>query len=66
YASGEMRYTAATATAEESDLARYLTEGRRIMAEASPPDLAAGVGDLVDADFELLRWFDLPRSSLTV
>ena len=64
YASGAMTYTAGTATAEEGDLARYLEEGRRIMAEAVPADLAAGVGDLLDTEFELLRWFDLPRVSL--
>ena len=45
YASGARTYTAGTATAEEGDLARYLEEGRRIMAEAVPADLAAGVGD---------------------
>ena len=64
YASGAMAYTATTATAGEEDLARYLEEGRRVMGEAAPPDLAGGVGDLLDADFELLRWFDLPRSCL--
>ena len=55
YASGAMAYTATTATAGEEDLARYLEEGRRVMGEAAPPDLAGGVGDLLDADFELLR-----------
>jgi selenocysteine lyase/cysteine desulfurase len=66
YASGEMAYSAVTETAERDDLARYLEEGRRIMAASSSPDLQAGVDDLVDLDFEVLRWFDLPRECLRV
>jgi selenocysteine lyase/cysteine desulfurase len=66
YASGEMAYSAVTETAERGDLARYLEEGRRIMAASSSPDLQAGVDDLVDLDFEVLRWFDLPRECLRV
>ena len=66
YASGEMAYSAVTETADRGDLARYLEEGRRIMAASSSPDLQAGVDDLVDLDFEVLRWFDLPRECLRV
>lgn len=64
YASGAMTYTATTATAGLDRLAGYLEEGRRIMTAGPAPDLDAGVGDLLDTEFELLRWFDLPRVSL--
>ena len=50
--------------ADESDLGRYLEEGRRIMAAAEEPGLAGEVSDLVDTEFEVLRWFDLPRECL--
>ena len=51
--------------APESALERYLAEGERILAEARP----APAGDreltgLVSADFEHLRWFELPPSCL--
>ena len=64
YASGTMAYDAAEVRADESDLGRYLEEGRRIMAAAAEPGLAGEVSDLVDTEFEVLRWFDLPRECL--
>ncbi|MGA8046715.1 MAG: aminotransferase class V-fold PLP-dependent enzyme [Dermatophilaceae bacterium] len=64
YASGAMVYDAAVVRADEGDLGRYLEEGRRVMAEAAAPGLGGTIGDLVDTEFELLRWFDLPRECL--
>jgi selenocysteine lyase/cysteine desulfurase len=51
--------------APESILAEYLDEGRRILAAASPD--GADDGDLVrrvGAEFEHLRWFELPSVCL--
>ena len=44
--------------ARESELARYLVEGEAIMLAASPA--SDGPPEGVSADFEQLRWFDLP------
>jgi hypothetical protein len=60
---GEMTYPRHGSTAPESALADYLVEGARVLADAVP----AEQGDLVDqvsADFEHLRWFELPARSL--
>ncbi|HYN30732.1 MAG TPA: aminotransferase class V-fold PLP-dependent enzyme [Dermatophilaceae bacterium] len=48
----------------EELLAGQLTDGAAILAAATPPDLAVGPGSRLSADFEHLRWFDLPASSL--
>ena len=62
---GAMSYPRDHTTAWEPDLAGYLDEAKRIMADAHPPDLSGGLEDFVTADFEHLRWFDLPRACLT-
>jgi hypothetical protein len=64
-ASGAMTYSRDHATAGEPELLRYLDEARTILAQADPPDLSARLPDgLVSADFEHLRWFDLPTECL--
>ncbi|MCE1177706.1 MAG: aminotransferase class V-fold PLP-dependent enzyme [Micrococcales bacterium] len=60
YDTGEMAYPRHQTTAPESVLAGYLAEGERVMREATPPSLDAGLTGCVSADFEHLRWFDLP------
>jgi hypothetical protein len=57
-AQGRMQYPRHHDRAPESELHRYLDEARNLLQLATP---AAGelVGDLVSADFEQLRWFDL-------
>lgn len=61
--SRSMHYPRHQHTAPESALAGYLQEGATLLAAAIPPhdDGAAG---FVSADFEHLRWFDLPRVCL--
>jgi selenocysteine lyase/cysteine desulfurase len=47
----------------EELLAEHLRDGAAILAAATPPDLASHAGGL-SADFEHLRWFDLPVGAL--
>ncbi len=55
---GSMTYPRHGTTAPVAALAGYLDLGRRILADATPPDLAdAHVSD----NFDHLRWFELPR-----
>jgi selenocysteine lyase/cysteine desulfurase len=49
--------------ADESLLAQHLTDGATILAEACEPDLTPPPS--VSADFEHLRWFDLPAASVS-
>ena len=56
--------TRATRTARpESELQRYLEEAKAVLdaATSAPSD---SIADLVSADFEHLRWFDLPSACL--
>jgi selenocysteine lyase/cysteine desulfurase len=63
-ADGAFRYPTHRETAPESALAGYLEEGRRILtAHAETPEDGAPP---VSADFEALRWFDLPAVCLDV
>jgi selenocysteine lyase/cysteine desulfurase len=50
------------ATAGEEVLAAHLRDAARILAEATPP--GEGHDGHVSADFEHLRWFDLPDGSV--
>ena len=63
-ADGEMRYPRHDDRAPDTALAGYLAEARRLLAGPSTADLP-GPGDLVSADFEHLRWFELPARCLT-
>ena len=63
-ADGAFRYPTHRETAPESALAGYLEEGTRILsAHAEAPEDGAPP---VSADFEALRWFDLPAVCLDV
>ncbi|MDQ4097313.1 MAG: aminotransferase class V-fold PLP-dependent enzyme [Actinomycetota bacterium] len=63
---GTVRYPTSHDRAPESALAGYLEEGRRLLDSlptvAVGPAIAAG---RVSADFEALRWFELPPQCLT-
>ena len=52
------------AAADESVLQQHLDDGARILLEACEPDLTPPTS--VSADFEHLRWFDLPASAVTL
>lgn len=59
---GAMTWPAHATTAPVSVLREHLEEARAIMAAASPPDWSDTAH--LDADFDALRWFALPASSL--
>jgi hypothetical protein len=58
-----MQYPRDHDRAPESELRRYLDEAKALL-EAATPATGEPVGDLVSADFEQLRWFDLPPACL--
>jgi len=65
-ATGTLRYPAQHDIAPESALSDYLAEARRILDRSG--EWAATDGELasrVSADFEHLRWFELPAASLS-
>jgi selenocysteine lyase/cysteine desulfurase len=61
YGEGSMRYTAHRHQADDSALAGYLDEARRIAAGPRPHEPRPLDGALVGPDFEDLRWFWLPH-----
>ena len=63
YADGAVRMPQHHERADESILAAHLEEAATILAAATPPDLSTHPASLSE-DFEHLRWFDLPASSL--
>jgi selenocysteine lyase/cysteine desulfurase len=64
YAGGRLTYPRHDDRAPESDLVRYLAEAHALMDHLPEPgdDVAA---DRVSADFEHLRWFELPSVCLS-
>ena len=60
---GSMVVPRSGARGGEDLLAEHLREGAAILAAATPPDLSLHPADL-SADFEHLRWFDLPESAI--
>ncbi len=62
-AQGNLRYPRHQDHAPESELKRYLEEARAVLAAARPAS-DEPIDGLVSADFEDLRWFDLPRACL--
>ncbi|HET6626816.1 MAG TPA: aminotransferase class V-fold PLP-dependent enzyme [Nocardioidaceae bacterium] len=60
---GSMRYPRHDDVAPETELKAYLEEGAAILAAARPPDQTMAPSP-VTADFEQLRWFDLPSVCL--
>jgi hypothetical protein len=65
-ADGTVTMPPATPTGGEELLARHLADGAAILAAATPPDVEAGPARDVSADFEHLRWFDLPPDAVVV
>jgi selenocysteine lyase/cysteine desulfurase len=65
-AQGQMNYPHDTERAPESALATYLADARDLLA-AMPgsPDLDGDTTGSPSADFEVLRWFELPAVCLT-
>ncbi len=63
-ADGVMRYPQRAERAPDSVLTRYLSDARACFAAAGAAP-AGDPGDLVSADFEHLRWFELPATCLT-
>lgn len=63
YAGGRVSMPSNRATGGEELLAEQLRDGAEILAAAEGPDLAGHPAN-VSADFEHLRWFDLPVSAL--
>ena len=63
---GRLRYEVPTERAPESALAGYLDQARRLFAMAPGPDGQAGrhAAAALSADFEALRWFELPPECL--
>jgi selenocysteine lyase/cysteine desulfurase len=60
---GAMRYPRHQDRAPESELQRYLEEARAVLEAATPASGEPAQG-LLSADFEHLRWFDLPAECL--
>jgi len=60
---GRLCYPHHEATAPESELANYLAEARALLAACKNAD--TDVQGSVNADFDHLRWFDLPSSCLS-
>jgi selenocysteine lyase/cysteine desulfurase len=61
-ASGAMTYPHHDDKADVSELTRYLAEARRILDAAEPPDFSHP--EHLSADFDALRWFELPEGSI--
>ena len=62
-AQGHLLYPRHQDRAPESDLQRYLEEAKTVLAAATPAS-DEPIENLVSADFEHLRWFDLPPACL--
>jgi selenocysteine lyase/cysteine desulfurase len=60
---GRMLYPRHQDRAPESELQRYIVEATAVL-EAATPVAGEPIDDLVSADFEHLRWFDLPHACL--
>ena len=56
---GQMRHPRQSYTAPESSLAEFLAESARLLAEVTPAE-PGDPSTRVSADFEHLRWFELP------
>ncbi len=63
-ADGTVTMPAATPTGGEEMLAAHLAEGDAVLAAAAAPDSDAQPLTSMSADFEHLRWFDLPAVSV--
>ncbi|MFC6044011.1 aminotransferase class V-fold PLP-dependent enzyme [Nocardioides hankookensis] len=63
YAGGRVSMPSNRATGGEDLLAEHLRDGIALLEATTGPDMSGHPGN-VSADFEHLRWFDLPSSSL--
>src|SRR4051794_3465252 len=61
---GALRYPRHSERAAEADLQRYLAEAAELVADTPAPAPAEGFQAAVSADFDALRWFDLPAQCL--
>ncbi len=61
---GRLRYPAVHARAPEAALAGYLDQARRLFATLPGPADGEGALPGLSADFEALRWFELPSACL--
>ncbi|WP_299444667.1 aminotransferase class V-fold PLP-dependent enzyme [uncultured Phycicoccus sp.] len=61
---GVLHLPASDTRGGEGMLADHLADAARILAAATPPDLAVAAEHL-SADFEHLRWFDLPAGAVS-
>jgi selenocysteine lyase/cysteine desulfurase len=66
-ADGVMQYPHHDDRAPESELASYLKQAPTLLSSADPPqpEPDSDLAEATSADFEHLRWFDLPRACLT-
>lgn len=64
YAGGAVSMPTNHAVGDEGLLAEHLRDGAALLAATGAPDLTSHPGN-VSADFEHLRWFDLPASALS-
>lgn len=60
---GQMQHPTQPLTSPESSLADHLAEGARLLAKQEPAIIDVS-GHLVSADFEHLRWFELPAACI--
>ncbi len=63
-ADGTVTMPPPTPTGGEDLLAQHLLDGAAILAAAIPADVEGGPAASVSADFEHLRWFDLPPAAV--
>ena len=61
---GALVYPHTRETASEAALAGYLDEARRLFAERATAEPAEDDPTGLSAEFEELRWFELPAASL--
>lgn len=67
-ADGRMTYPCHSERADESELQRYLDEARALLAERADDEaetVAEQADGVLSAEFDKLRWFDLPMTCVT-
>jgi hypothetical protein len=64
-ADGMLDYPRHGEWAAEAELSRYLAEAAELVEAVGSPPVAADADAVVSADFDALRWFDLPARCLS-